>query len=157
MTTRKTYSSNNSSPKKFRSADISADDFEFDYDPKRRFSIDAVISDTSAVIDGALSESIRSGRYKPALNDVLTVIIPEAVLAELENQADSRRETGVYGIDELLILRQMDEAGEIHLKYEGNRPTLAQIKDAKLGEVDALIRQTAINAGGLFVTSDKVQ
>ena len=151
-----THSSKSSSSKS-RADDSGAGGFEFDYDPKRIFAVDVVICDTSAVIDGVLSESIRSGRYKPALNDVLTVIIPEAVLAELENQAGSKRETGVYGIDELLALRQMDEAGEIHLKYEGSRPTLAQIKDAKLGEVDALIRKTAMDVGGLFVTSDKVQ
>lgn len=155
MTSRKTSVSDKS--KKFRSVETHADEFEFGYDPGRQFAVDALVGDTSAVIDGVLSKAVREGRYKPVENDVLTVVIPEAVLAELENQADSKRETGVYGIDELLILRQMDEAGEIHLKFEGNRPTVHQIKDAKLGEVDALIRQTAMNIGGLFVTSDKVQ
>ncbi|WNY28199.1 hypothetical protein MmiEs2_03830 [Methanimicrococcus stummii] len=155
MTTRKTPA--NSSHSKFRSVDVNADDFEFHYDSKAVIAADIIIADTSAAIDGVLSSSIKNGRYKPIDNDVLTVVIPEAVLAELENQADSRRETGVYGIDELLILRQMDEAGEIYLKYEGNRPTVHQIRDAKLGEVDALIRQTAAEVGGLFVTSDKVQ
>jgi len=158
MTSKKISASNNSSSsKKFRSVDISADDFEFDYDPDKRFFIETVIGDTSAVIDGVLSRSVRNGRYQSPHNDLLRVIIPEAVLAELENQADSRRETGVYGIDELLILRQMDESGEIRLAFEGARPTVHQIRDAKLGEVDALIRQTAIDAGGLFATSDKVQ
>ncbi|MDR2943850.1 MAG: PINc/VapC family ATPase [Methanosarcinales archaeon] len=143
--------------KKFRSVETRAGDFEFHYDPERRFAVETIIGDTSAVIDGVLSKAVCSGRYKPVENAVLTVVIPEAVLAELENQADSKRETGVYGIDELLILRQMDEAGEILLKFEGSRPSVHQIKDAKIGEIDALIRQTAINTGGLFVTSDKVQ
>ncbi|MCL2549748.1 MAG: PINc/VapC family ATPase [Methanimicrococcus sp.] len=157
MTSRKASASTNSSSyRKFRSVDINADDFEFDYDPEKRFSVETVIGDTGAVIDGVLSRSIRGGRYQ-SHNGVLCVIIPEAVLAELEHQADSRRETGVYGIDELLILRQMDANGEIRLTYEGSRPTVHQIRDAKLGEVDALIRQTAMDAGGLFVTSDKVQ
>lgn len=158
MTSRKTSSPNkSSSPKKFRSVDINADEFEFNYDSEQKFAVETIIGDTSAVIDGVLSKAVREGRYKPVENDVLTVVIPEAVLAELENQADSKKETGVYGIDELLVLRQMDDAGEIHLRFEGNRPTVHQIKDAKLGEVDALIRQTAMNVGGLFVTSDKVQ
>ena len=157
MTSRKDSLNNSSSHKKFRSVDISAGDFEFDYDPKKRFSVETVIGDTSAVIDGVLSRSVRGGRYRSSNSDILNVVIPEAVLAELENQADSRRETGVYGIDELLILRQMDADGEIRLTFEGNRPTVHQIRDAKLGEVDALIRQTAIDIGGLFVTSDKVQ
>lgn len=147
-----------SSPQKtFRSTEINSDNFEFDFDPSLQILTETIIADTSAVIDSVISASIKNGRYKPVENDVLTVIIPEAVLAELENQADSKRETGVYGIDELLVLRQMDEKGQIQLKFEGNRPTVHQIRDAKLGEVDALIRQTAIDAGGLFVTSDKVQ
>ncbi|MCL2863434.1 MAG: PINc/VapC family ATPase [Methanimicrococcus sp.] len=158
MTYRKDSVSDNSSPhKKFRSAGVSADDFEFEYDPDKRFSVETIIGDTSAVIDGVLSRSVRGGRYRPSNVDVLNVIIPEAVLAELENQADSQRDTGVYGIDELLILRQMDAAGEIRLTFKGNRPTVHQIRDAKLGEVDALIRQTATDACGLFVTSDKIQ
>ncbi|MBZ3936010.1 PINc/VapC family ATPase [Methanimicrococcus blatticola] len=159
MTTRKTSVSKISSSQKktFRSTEIHSDNFEFDYNPDLIIPTDIIIADTSAVIDSVISASIKNGRYKPVDNDVLTVIIPEAVLAELENQADSKRETGVYGIDELLILRQMDEEGQIQLKFEGNRPTVHQIKDAKLGEVDALIRQTAMNVGGLFVTADKVQ
>lgn len=157
MTSRKAPALNNFSRKTFRSFDVNADDFDFEYDSNRVFSVETIIGDTSAVIDGVLSASVKDGRYRPSKNDVLTVIIPEAVLAELENQADSRRETGVYGIDELLILRQMDEDGQIRLRFEGSRPTVHQIRDAKLGEVDALIRQTAIDAGGLFVTSDKVQ
>ncbi|MDL2260954.1 PINc/VapC family ATPase [Methanimicrococcus sp. OttesenSCG-928-J09] len=160
MTTRKTSVSNNSpsSPKKtFHSTEINSNDFDFEYNSDLQIPTDIIIADTSAVIDSVISASIKNERYQPIENDVLTVIIPEAVLAELENQADSKRETGVYGIDELLILRQMDEEGQIQLKFEGNRPTVHQIRDAKLGEVDALIRQTAMDAGGLFVTADKVQ
>ncbi|MDY0266666.1 MAG: PINc/VapC family ATPase [Methanimicrococcus sp.] len=130
---------------------------EFSFNPAQKVSADIVVADTSAVVFGVLSESISNGRYVPERNDVLTVIIPEAVLAELENQTNQKKEIGAFGLREILKLRGMDEDGRLHLTFEGMRPTLHQIKDAKLGEVDALIRQTALDAGGLFVTSDKVQ
>ena len=154
MTPRKTNSS--SPPKTFRSTEIHSGEFDFHYDPNRKFKIETVIADTSAVIDGVLSHSIDSGRYSPS-SDLLTVVIPEAVLAELENQSNSRSETGIFGIDELLKLRKMDDDEKIRLQFAGSRPTFEQIKGAHLGEVDALIRKTALDTGGLFVTADKVQ
>lgn len=157
MTSRKASASETFSGRRFRGAETNAQQFDFRYDPQAVFSVETIIADTSAVIDGVISTAVQAGRYAPEGNGVLSVVIPEAVLAELENQADSKKETGVYGIDELLILREMDESGQIRLFFEGARPTIHQIKDAKLGEVDALIRQTALDIGGLFVTSDKVQ
>ena len=157
MTNRKPYpSSKSSSHKTFRAAEIHSDEFDFHYDPGRKFKIETIIADTSAVIDGVLSHSIDSGRYSPS-SDLLTIVIPEAVLAELENQSNSRLETGISGIDELLTLRKMDDDGKIRLQFAGNRPTFEQIKGAHLGEIDALIRKTALDTGGLFVTADKVQ
>ena len=146
-----------SSTQTFRSTEVVSNEFDFSYDSSRRLPADIIVADTSAVIDGALSKSINAGRYSLISNDVLVVIIPEAVLAELENQADGKKETGITGFDELLILRRMDESGDIQLKFEGNRPTIDQIRNAQFGAVDALIRQTAIESGGVFVTSDKVQ
>jgi len=39
----------------------------------------------------------------------------------------------------------------------GVQPTLEEIKLSKEGRVDALIRSTAIEVGGLFVSEDRVQ
>jgi len=141
----------------FRSVPVSSDEFDFTYDPSRRIAADVIVADTGAVIDGVLSEAVIKGRYTPISNDIPVIVIPEAVLAELENQANDKKETGITGLDELLVLRKMDESGQVQLKFEGNRPTTDQIRNASFGAVDALIRQTAIDIGGLFVTTDKVQ
>ena len=146
-----------STSKTFKSKIVESD-FGFDFDPKRRFSIETVICDTSAVVDGVLSRAVQSGRYVSSDPDaLLNIVIPEAVLAELEHQSNQKKGIGVSGLDELLKLRQMDEAGKIHLQFKGSRPGPEQIKSASVGAIDALIRQTALEIGGLFATSDKVQ
>ena len=55
-----------------------------------------IVPDTSAVIDGRITQMLRTGEYKDAV-----VIIPEAVVAELEAQANQGREIGFSGLTEL--------------------------------------------------------
>ncbi len=111
-----------------------------------------VVPDTSVIIDGRLSHRIKSGEFKGA-----EVIIPEAVVSELEAQANKGREIGFKGLEELSELRKLADIGEIQLLFSGVQPTLGEIKMSKEGRVDALIRSTAIDIGGLFVSEDRVQ
>jgi len=85
------------------------------------------------------------------------VIIPEAVISELENQANKGRETGFNGLEELKNLQTLHIEGKIGLKYVGRRPTLEEISLARGGEIDAMIRDTAGEYGAMLITSDKVQ
>ena len=55
-----------------------------------------IVPDTSAVIDGRVSERAASGALSGE-----TVAIPEAVVAELDAQANAGTETGWEGLDEL--------------------------------------------------------
>ncbi len=111
-----------------------------------------IVPDTSVIIDGRISARVRSGEYRGA-----EVIIPEAVVSELEAQANKGKEIGYKGLDELSELRRLAERGDITLKFSGVRPTLEEIKLSKEGRVDALIRSTALEVGGLFVSEDRVQ
>jgi ATPase len=111
-----------------------------------------LVPDTSVVIDGRITQLIHSGEYKGA-----TIIIPEAVIAELEAQANQGREIGFSGLTELQALCKMAEEGIIELTFTGVRPTLEQVKLASGGEIDALIRNAAIEHGAEFITSDVVQ
>jgi ATPase len=111
-----------------------------------------LVPDTSVVIDGRITQLIHSGEYKDA-----TIIIPEAVIAELEAQANQGREIGFSGLTELQALCKMAEEGVISLTFTGVRPTLEQVKLASGGEIDALIRNAAIEHGAEFITSDIVQ
>ncbi len=95
---------------------------------------------------------IKTGEYNGA-----SIIIPEAVIAELEAQANQGREIGFSGLTELQALCKLAEEGTIELKFVGVRPTLEQVKLASGGEIDALIRNAAIEHGAKFITSDIVQ
>jgi len=111
-----------------------------------------IVPDTSVVIDGRITSLIKTGEYKGA-----TIIIPEAVVAELEAQANQGREIGFSGLTELQELFRMSEEDIISLQYSGGRPSLDQVKLSSGGEIDALIRNVAIEHEARFVTSDLVQ
>ncbi len=111
-----------------------------------------IVPDTSVVIDGRITSLIKTGEYKGA-----TIIIPEAVVAELEAQANQGREIGFSGLTELQELFQMSGEGIIELRFTGERPSLDQVKLSSGGEIDALIRNVAIDHDARFITSDLVQ
>ncbi len=114
--------------------------------------ITRIASDTSAIIDGAISSRIKSGDYAG-----VQIIIPEAVVAELEAQANRGLEIGYKGLEELQELRRLATYGIIELVFSGRRPNLNEVKLAGGGEIDALIRETAKENNALFVTADRVQ
>jgi len=111
-----------------------------------------LVPDTSVLIDGRITSMIKTGDYKGA-----TIIVPEAVVAELEAQANQGREIGFSGLNELQALCRLAEEKVIELKFSGTRPTLEQVKLASGGEIDALIRNIAIENAAQFITSDSVQ
>lgn len=85
------------------------------------------------IIDGRLSSRIKSGEFGSA-----EIIIPEAVVSELEAQANKGREIGFKGLEELSELRKLADRGDIQLQFSGVQPTLEEIKLSKEGRVDAL-------------------
>jgi ATPase len=111
-----------------------------------------IVPDTSVVIDGRITSMIKTGEYKGA-----TIIIPEAVVAELEAQANQGREIGFSGLTELQELFRLSEEGVIELQFAGDRPSLDQVKLSSGGEIDALIRNVALQYDARFITSDLVQ
>ncbi|RQD82950.1 ATPase, partial [Methanosalsum natronophilum] len=61
-----------------------------------------IVPDTSVIIDGRISERIINGEYKNT-----EIYIPEAVIAELESQANKGIEIGFRGLDELKEIRKL--------------------------------------------------
>ncbi len=109
------------------------------------------VLDTSVVIEKVASALIKEGKIKGK------ILIPRAVLAELENQANKGQETGLLGLEELQNLQKLQKTG-IELEFIGDRPNLYQIKYAKAGgEIDSLIRDIAYNENAILVTADFVQ
>ena len=111
-----------------------------------------IIPDTSAVIIGAISELIEKEDL-----DYPEIIVPEAVVCELEHQANDNRSEGHRGLKELQKLQKLQYDGELSVSFKGKRPTNYDIKYAKSGEIDSIIRDLARSEMGTLLTNDKVQ
>ncbi|SDM04062.1 ATPase [Halogranum gelatinilyticum] len=111
-----------------------------------------IVPDTSAVIDGRVSERIESGTYEE-----LTVLVPEAVVGELESQANDGRDSGWEGLEELQRLTNFADDGTITVEYIGRRARGDERDAAHEGDVDALIRDLADDHDATLLTSDGVQ
>jgi ATPase len=109
-----------------------------------------ILPDTSAVIDGRVSERVEA-------DGVDAVYIPEAVVGELEAQANDGRDSGWDGLEELQRLAGLADEGTIALEYVGRRPDAIEKRDAGEGEIDALIRDLADRHDATLLTSDVVQ
>lgn len=111
-----------------------------------------IVPDTSVIVDGRITKIVQDTKFRGC-----EVIIPEAVISELENQANKGRETGFNGLEELKNLQKLYSDGKISLMYVGRRPTLEEISLARGGEIDAMIRSTAGDHDAVLITSDRVQ
>ncbi len=114
--------------------------------------VERLVPDTSVLIEGLVSEKIKS---KEIIVD--TIIIHEAAIAELEHQANAGRAIGYIGLDEIKELQKLSKETGLKIEFSGRRPSGAEIKYASLGEIDSIIRQLAWEADATLITSDKVQ
>jgi ATPase len=112
-----------------------------------------IVPDTSAVVDGRVSERHERGDGDP----IETVYVPEAVVSELESQANEGRESGWDGLSELKRLADRHDAGDLTVEYVGRRPTSDEVGAAHEGDIDAVIRDVAAEYDATLLTSDAVQ
>ena len=128
---------------------------EYDYDSDYNDDEDGIkriVPDTSAIIEGNVEKIIKEkGLNYPE------IIIPEAVIAELEHQANNQRPTGIRGLENVKKLQDLAEIGKLSIRITGRRPTKFEKDNAKLGEIDGLIRDVAKDELALLLTSDKIQ
>ena len=116
-----------------------------------------VVPDTSAVVDGRVSERVESA-------ETATIVVPEVVVGELESQANDGRETGWDGLEELQQLASLADAGNVDVQYVGDGNTqneltngdAASIRDGP-ADIDAIIRDVADVENATLLTSDVVQ
>ena len=110
-----------------------------------------IVPDTSAIIDGRLTEEIEQGLEAE-------IIIPEFVVDEVENQANKGLEIGFTGIEEIRRLTEKaSEADGISVEFTGRKPNMEEIELASSGRIDALIRDHAEEIGATLYTADIVQ
>ena len=111
-----------------------------------------LVPDTSIIIDGNVPSVIEKG----GLTDV-EIVIPYAVLDELQAQASKGREPGFVGLEEIKKLRVFCESKGIKLTFLGQRPGYNDIMLARSGRLDALITDVARSENGILLTADYVQ
>jgi len=112
-----------------------------------------IVCDTSIIIDGKITKMLEKDEFE----GLEEIIIPNAALDELQSQASRGRNEGYVGLEELKQIRELCEQKKIKLRFTGNRPTLEEIKLAKGGRLDALIRDAAKFENATLVTADYVQ
>ncbi len=114
--------------------------------------VNKVITDTSIIIDGKISQMIEKGELKD-----IELIIPLAVLDELQAQASKGKEYGFIGLEEIKKFRRLADEKKFKIRFTGERPTMDDIKLARSGRMDAIIRDVAKSEGGTLYTADYVQ
>ncbi|MBT5021952.1 Flp pilus assembly complex ATPase component TadA [Candidatus Woesearchaeota archaeon] len=117
--------------------------------------MEIIVPDTSIIIDGILSTKLKSKELV-----IKKILIHEAVLAELENQANQDKTIGVLGLEEVKEINELSKDLGFEFEVLGQRPILRNSKDAKeakLGSMDYLIRELAWENSACLLTSDKIQ
>lgn len=108
------------------------------------------VPDTSVIIDGRFTSFIES-------QEECRVILAEAMISEVEHQANEGRAIGFAALDELKKLRELEREGRIYIEVFGRRPQEWQIKRGKAGEIDEIIRSVALENDAILVTGDRIQ
>ncbi len=119
---------------------------------KKMEHIEKLVPDTSVIIEGLVSLKIEKKEIR-----VAELILHEAVFAELEHQANEGKAIGHIGLDEIKKLKEISQEFNFNIRFAGKRPTAGEIRYAKIGEIDALIRQLAWEEDATLITADKVQ
>jgi ATPase len=111
------------------------------------------VLDTSIIIDGEITKMIERGQ----IDNGSEIIIPLAVLDELQSQASSNKEYGFVGLNEIKKIRDQSSIKDISLRFLGERPNIDDIRLAKRGRIDAIIKDVALHEAATLITADYVQ
>jgi ATPase len=111
------------------------------------------VLDTSIIIDGEITKMLEAGNIEQESD----IIIPLAVLDELQSQASTNKEHGFVGLEEIKKMREICIAKNISLRFVGQRPDLDDIRLAKHGRIDAIIKDVAMHESATLITADYVQ
>ena len=112
------------------------------------------VLDTSIIIDGEISKMLESGE---AIEFGSEIVIPLAALDELQSQASTNKEHGFVGLEEVKKIRRQCLQKNVDLRFVGERPTMDDIRLAKHGRIDAIIKDVAMQEGAVLITADYVQ
>ena len=125
-----------------------------------------VLPDSSVILSGQLLELIDTHQLYELLGiekeAQIEVVYSRVVLAELENQANQDKSIGGVGVRMMKrvntrINELIEQGHPLSIIIYGMRPTLEHIKLNSGGELDAIIRQHALETSATLLSGDKVQ
>ena len=111
-----------------------------------------IVLDTSVIINGLLTAQVESGNIRNS-----EIIIPQAVVDELQSQASQKKEQGFAGLKEIKNLKDLSKNFGLEISIQGNHPSLEDIRMAGNGKIDSIIKDTAKQNQATLYTSDSVQ
>ena len=111
-----------------------------------------IVLDTSVIINGLLSAQVESGNIRN-----YEIIIPQAVIDELQSQASQKKEQGFTGLKEIQNLKDLSKNFGLEISIQGNHPSSEDIRMAGKGKIDSMIKDIAKQNQATLYTSDKVQ
>jgi len=116
-------------------------------------NIKKYVLDTSIIIDKEISKMLQTGK----IVEDSEIIIPRAVLDELQAQASTSRDQGLVGLQEIHDIREVCSKKGIKIKFSGERPHYDDILLAKHGRIDSIINELAFKENAILITGDYVQ
>ncbi|MEM4498332.1 MAG: PIN domain-containing protein, partial [Nitrososphaerota archaeon] len=90
--------------------------------------MEKIVPDTSVLINGALSRLIEASEIRDC-----ELIIPLAVIDELQAQASKGKDIGLKGLEEIRRIREIAGEKNIRIRFSGERPSLDDIRLARSG------------------------
>ncbi|MBY8988394.1 MAG: PIN domain-containing protein, partial [Candidatus Lokiarchaeota archaeon] len=109
--------------------------------------------DTSVIFNGLILNLI----IDEDLGVKPEIFVSNIVIAEVEFRTNIQKEIGFYGLNVLKELRRLHNEERITLHIVGKRPTREEIKMSPGGELDALIRKSALEHNATLITADRIQ
>jgi len=111
-----------------------------------------IVLDTSVIINSHITKQVESGTIKNT-----EIIVPIAVLDELQSEASQKKKQGFTGLNELKKLQSISKQHGNVIKFEGTRPSFDDVKLSGHGRIDAIIKDIAKQNHAVLYTSDHVQ
>jgi ATPase len=105
------------------------------------------VPDASTLIDGHLTRLVKSGELQGC-----RIVVPNAVVAQLEQEARLGKDSGFSGLAELRRLKQFSDEGRIKLELVGERVSSGEVATI----VSAAVREVTRAQGAVLITSDEV-
>ena len=111
-----------------------------------------IVLDTSVIINGLFTAQVESGNIRNS-----EIIIPQAVIDELQSQASQKKDQGFLGLKEIKNIKDLSKNFGLEMSIHGNHPSTEEIRMAGKGKIDSIIKDIAKKIQATLYTSDNVQ